>query len=137
MNEKKEYIERGALIDSFENCYWLYNSTDRETVRQALENAPVADVAPVVHGEWISTTKHKWKTEDNGEVDEFAWDREFHNGPVCMICSFTPCVHCRSGWEDDEGCKEHFVCSVCGTHEEKKHPYCHCGAKMDGGSDAS
>lgn len=52
MDGKKEYIERGALIDSFEDCYWLYNSTDRETVRQALENAPVADVAPVVHGEW-------------------------------------------------------------------------------------
>lgn len=52
MNDQKEYIERGALIDSFENCYWLYNSTDREIVRQALENAPVADVAPVVHGEW-------------------------------------------------------------------------------------
>ena len=203
-NEKKEYIERGALIDSFDNCYYLYNSAVRETVRQALKNAPVADVAPVVHGErkfggldfdgvdeilkkhrafvmatinghgchigtykkisleadgdwiidvdvegldvtgqgdvalvvhgeWISTTKHKWKTKDNGEVDEFAWDREFHNGPVCMICSFTPCVHCRPGWEDDEGCKEHFVCSVCGTHEEKKYPYCHCGAKMDGG----
>lgn len=52
MNEKKEYIERGALIDSIENCYYIYNSTDRETVRQAIENAPAADVAPVVHGEW-------------------------------------------------------------------------------------
>lgn len=53
MNEKKEYIERGTLIDSFDNCYYLYNSAVRETVRQALENAPVADVAPVVHGEWV------------------------------------------------------------------------------------
>lgn len=53
-NEKKEYIERGALIDSFDNCYYLYNSAVRETVRQALKNAPVADVAPVVHGEWIN-----------------------------------------------------------------------------------
>ena len=53
-NEKKEYIERGALIDSFDNCYYLYNSAVRETVRQALKNAPAADVAPVVHGEWIN-----------------------------------------------------------------------------------
>lgn len=54
MNEKKEYIERGALIDSFEDCYCLYNSTDREIVRQAIENAPVVDVAPVVHGHWVN-----------------------------------------------------------------------------------
>lgn len=74
MNEKKEYIERGALIDSFENCYYLYNSTDREIVRQALENAPAADVAPVVHGKWIPTTKHKWRTREDGEIDEFARD---------------------------------------------------------------
>lgn len=153
MNEKKEYIERGALIDAIEGTDWyhigvkgnlvhgaisdgnaLYKADD---VFEVLNKLPAADVAPVVHGKWIPTTKHKWETNGNGEVDEFAWDREFHNGPVCMICGFTPCVHCRPGWEDDEGCKEHFVCSVCGKHEEKKYPYCHCGAKMDGGSDAS
>lgn len=61
-NEKKEYIERGALIDSFDNCYYLYNSAVRETVRQALKNAPAADVAPVVHGEWLETNdKNKKK----------------------------------------------------------------------------
>lgn len=58
---KKEYIERGALIDSFENCYYLYSSTDREIVRQALENAPAADVAPVVHGEWLETNDENKK----------------------------------------------------------------------------
>lgn len=25
-----------------------------------------------------------------------------------------------------------FVCSKCGRQEDKKEPYCHCGAKMDG-----
>lgn len=28
-----------------------------------------------------------------------------------------------------------FVCSECGKHEDKQEPYCHCGAKMDGGKD--
>lgn len=26
-----------------------------------------------------------------------------------------------------------FVCSLCGREERRKEPYCHCGAKMDGG----
>lgn len=27
-----------------------------------------------------------------------------------------------------------FVCSVCGRHSCSIEPYCHCGAKMDGGN---
>ena len=26
-----------------------------------------------------------------------------------------------------------YVCSECGREESRKEPYCHCGAKMDGG----
>ena len=137
---KKEYIERRPIEKFIEDGL---NNPDKEKafghdaveILAEISYAPAADVAPVVHGEWISTTKHRWRTKDNGEVDEFAWDREFHNGPVCTICGSAPCVHCRPGWEDDEGCDEHFACSVCGVHEEKKYPYCHCGAKMDGGAE--
>lgn len=28
---------------------------------------------------------------------------------------------------------EQYKCSLCGRHEYRKEPYCHCGAKMDGG----
>ena len=28
-----------------------------------------------------------------------------------------------------------FVCPLCGRIEYQKEPYCHCGAKMEGGSD--
>lgn len=138
---EKEYIERGKAIEALTVDFWehysgCHSSSDVdvfEAMSEIISQTPAADVAPVVHGEWIATTKHKWKTRYDGEIDEFAWDREFHNGPVCTICGSAPCVHCRPGWKDDEGCYEHFVCSVCGEHEEKKYPYCHCGAKMDGG----
>lgn len=89
MNEKKKYIELNALIDSFENCYYLYSSTDREVARQALENAPVADVAPVVHGEWLRIS------------DDDQYEGEYY----CSVCNaeefffgnalFAPfCWHC-------------------------------------------
>lgn len=71
-----------------------------------VNGAPVADVAPVVHGRW----------------------KLLHKG----------------GWTSV------FVCSVCGRRETitesesynsqhkmpKEYPYCHCGARMDGDSDA-
>ena len=99
---------------------------------ELLDLEPAADVAPVVHGDWIPTTKHKWETDENGKIKEWSWYHEFHNGPTCVICGAHPCVHCNPAWEEDENCYEHFVCSICGRHEEVKHPYCHCGAKMDG-----
>lgn len=36
------------------------------------------------------------------------------------------------GWNGSEYPAE-YTCSVCGRKEEKEEPYCHCGAKMDGG----
>lgn len=67
--------------------------------------APAADVAPVVHGRWKLLHKGDWTSV--------------------------------------------FVCSVCGRRETitesesynsrikmpRKYPYCHCGARMDGGND--
>lgn len=29
--------------------------------------------------------------------------------------------------------KKVFVCSICGRVEKEQEPYCHCGARMDGG----
>lgn len=43
-------------------------------------------------------------------------------------------------WEQNPYCKRIYFCSVCGRHIEdgscnpyEHFPYCHCGAKMDGG----
>lgn len=36
------------------------------------------------------------------------------------------------GWNSAEYPTE-YTCSVCGRTEPQKEPYCHCGAKMDGG----
>lgn len=76
-----------------------------ESVLEYVENLPAADVAPVVHGRWKLLRKGDWTSV--------------------------------------------FVCSVCGRRETiaesesynsqlkmpRKYPYCHCGARMDGGLD--
>lgn len=77
-----------------------------ESVLEYVQNLPAADVAPVVHGRWKLLHKGDWTSV--------------------------------------------FVCSVCGRRETitesesynsrikmpRKYPYCHCGARMDGDSDA-
>ncbi len=42
----------------------------------------------------------------------------------------TKTEHC---WNDAEYPVE-FICSECGRTVEQQEPYCHCGAKMDGGN---
>lgn len=54
-----EYIDREALLAEFE---WLksveypYQRDRTEDAIQRIKNAPVADVAPVMHGRWIEKT---------------------------------------------------------------------------------
>jgi hypothetical protein len=62
--------------------------------KEAIDSIPAADVAPVVHGRWIS----------------------FLGGDHIMP-------------------ERYYRCSRCGRVESRRQPYCHCGAKMDGGAD--
>lgn len=67
------------------------------TAQKRIMKIPAADVAPVVHGEWIE---------------------------ALTLLSF--------GQKDKVIA---YKCSKCGAIEFEKHPYCHCGAKMDGGTE--
>jgi hypothetical protein len=66
MNEKKEYIERGALIEKLKekittNYLSLYDEDTLESIIRFAEKQPAADVEPVVRGEWDKT---KYKEHD-------------------------------------------------------------------------
>lgn len=71
-----------AECDNCRRKFWLADSI------------PAADVAPVVHGRWIS----------------------FLDGDHIMP-------------------ERYYRCSRCGRVESRCQPYCHCGAKMDGGKE--
>lgn len=56
MGDKKEYIERGALIDIFNSKSDMATGTPKLVFANAakmVELMPAADVAPVVHGRWM------------------------------------------------------------------------------------
>ncbi|MFI9845159.1 hypothetical protein ACIHFD_49630 [Nonomuraea sp. NPDC051941] len=50
--------------------------------------------------------KHQFKLDEDGEVDLFAVanDWEFHNGPWCLTCKDTWCVHCHPERSLEEEC---------------------------------
>ncbi len=101
-----EYIKQEAAIREIEQinpvdygAMWDYEAHHYageclRDCKEAIENIPAADVAPVVHGRWIS----------------------FLGGDHIMP-------------------ERYYRCSRCGRVESRRQPYCHCGAKMDGGAD--
>ena len=38
---------------------------------------------------------HSWRRDESGAIDEFGLDVEYHNGPICTICGFSFCQHCK------------------------------------------
>lgn len=100
----KEYIERKAVVNLREE-FWK-DRCDYMAVRVTnIMNIPAADVAPVIHGEWIQTKESLgWKDID------------------CVMCSA-----CEDKWIMDEEYDLDFY--------KEQWKYCpFCGAKMDGGN---
>lgn len=65
-----------------------------------------ADVAPVVHGKWLKKEKETYCPVQYGDDGE----------PI--LHKFTL-----------------YFCNLCGRSSGTPEPYCHCGAKMDGGAE--
>lgn len=93
-----KYIEREAAVKIVAK-YSLANGSVlgrhsglADCIASEIAALPAADIAPVVHGRWIS----------------------FLDGDHIMP-------------------ERYYRCSRCGRVESRRQPYCHCGAKMDGG----
>ena len=90
-----KYISRDAALKDFEASNAENPRWTPQRVKTLLLRQPAADVAEVVHGQWIS----------------------FLDGDHIMP-------------------ERYYRCSRCGRVESRRQPYCHCGAKMDGGNGA-
>ena len=53
----------------------------------------------------LDTRGHVWRTEDDGSVDIFALytegDAGYHNGPACVKCFYSFCMHCHDMPDED------------------------------------
>lgn len=93
-----EYVEREAVLRAVQGqrspCRSPAQNRMLDCLKAAVIRISAADVAPVVHGRWIS----------------------FLDGDHIMP-------------------ERYYRCSRCGRVESRLQPYCHCGAKMDGGEE--
>ena len=93
--EKKEYIERGVVLEklrgySLENPSALgKHSGAVEVAMYAIEQLPAADVAEVVHGEWIHNPKREYDYICSVCYGDAPEDRMRNNAiltPYCPHC---------------------------------------------------
>lgn len=79
--------------------------------------------------------EHSWMKDDDGEIDEWAMEFGYHNGPMCERCYESFCVHCED-YEDHPGpcVTDEWKCPNCGrTFGHSTHyNFCYnCGQALD------
>lgn len=75
--------------------------------------------------------EHAWKLDEEGHIDDMAWEAENHNGPVCTRCGESPCVYCKPNFEHIGPCIVNvFICPVCGKRSDYGPDICTCGKHL-------
>lgn len=78
--------------------------------------------------------KHRWARNEDGSIDEWAFEEGYCNGVVCEICFKRVCVMCNPNYDKLEDCqKEYYICPNCGERGlSRLSTYCDkCGQKLD------
>ena len=76
--------------------------------------------------------EHDWVTDKDGNIDEWAMEYEYHNGPACKRCGYSFCEHCKpNGWNEKPCVVDYYQCPKCRKHIPKygkNIEHCvHCG----------
>ena len=76
--------------------------------------------------------KHDWKRLDNGEIDTWAWESDYHNGPVCQRCYESPCIYCDENYDEEECEIDENRCPSCNKKVFRSTKFCpDCGQAID------
>lgn len=76
--------------------------------------------------------EHDWYRNEDDEIDEFAFDAGYHNGPTCKRCYYSFCIHCDpDGWNKEPCIIDEYKCQKCKKHISKGTKYCsNCGQEV-------
>lgn len=130
-------------LDELEDYFYqIYrDSDDREEYSIAYDRMEVVECArdilkeheakpPIhVHEEY---QEHDWKRRENGEIDDFAYDNDYHNGPMCKRCYYSFCMFCDpDGWNKEPCIIDKYKCPKCGRFISKGTKFCSdCGQEV-------
>lgn len=45
---------------------------------------------------------HEWYLDEDGYIDMWRLDEDYHNGPACSLCGEYICEHCLPDWKELE-----------------------------------
>ena len=107
------------------------NMTNEEMINNYIKKETPQKVIHYKH----TYPSHKWRLNDEGEPDYFAFEVDYHNGYLCERCGYSFCMHCDPDGFDKEPCiVEYSECSSCNKRivNYKKIFYCeYCGWGYD------
>lgn len=81
-------------------------------------------------------SEHLWRRNKNGEIDLWAFEAGYCNGPMCTRCYHVECENCNDDWETDptEPCViDKDICPICGSTLGKSKYCTNCGQALDWG----
>ena len=80
-------------------------------------------------------SEHLWSRNKKGEIDMFAFESGYCNGPMCTRCYHVECEHCNPKWETEpeEPCiVDEDICPTCNNTIAVVGNFClHCGQALD------
>lgn len=76
--------------------------------------------------------EHDWERKENGDIDDFAYDGDYHNGPMCKRCYYSFCIYCDpNGWNKKPCIIDEYKCPKCGRYISKGTKFCSdCGQEV-------
>ena len=138
IGEVRRYIS-GLLYKAIEKRYRLtpvpLDKSKEETMLLFIYDLLDKQIARKPNRRKVTNSSHKWATNEDGEIDEWAWESRFCNGVVCTNCGEQVCVYCNPDYKTKESeCVTYeTTCPLCSekldTHS--KQPYCSCGQRLD------
>ncbi len=76
--------------------------------------------------------KHEWKKDENGNVDEWAFEQGLCAGVVCERCGESVCVWCEPDYDKGKCVVKKDVCPNCNSEVTKQYKHCpECRQKLE------
>lgn len=97
-------------------------------IREDEGNDSRLTIRPLVH-KHEEYPEHQWIRNENGNIDHFAMEVGYCNGPVCKRCGYSFCEHCEpDGWDKRLCVIDEYYCPNCGRLMHEKDKFCrNCG----------
>ena len=130
-----EALQKSMSEHQCYTCSYEFIETAKEfgtnSIADALALLKEQDAKPPVHIH-EEYPEHDWARKANGDIDDFAFEVDFHNGPMCERCGYSFCIHCDpDGWNKEPCIIDEHKCPTCGRHICKGTKFCSdCGQKV-------